>query len=125
MVTILVNSLWSQHISVGLGDFYISDLKKTEDKKELKLLPCIDYFITLKDEIEALLDLESKVSTMSQTFTCQLGLKIWKTNVGSQKIAGTILEISKMIVFIFSVLDKDSRERFFEKRYLLADVKRI
>ena len=28
-----------------------------------------------------------------------------------------------MVVSIFSVLDKDDRERFFEKSFLLADVK--
>ena len=28
-----------------------------------------------------------------------------------------------MVVFTFSVLDKDGRERFFEESFLLADVK--
>ncbi len=28
-----------------------------------------------------------------------------------------------MVVFTFSILDKDSRERFFEEGFLLADVK--
>ena len=46
-----------------------------------------------------------------------------KTNVGAQKINGITLETYKMVVFTFSVLDKDSNERFFEESFLLADVK--
>ena len=53
----------------------------------------------------------------------QLGLKICKTNVRAQKIDGTTLEIYRMIVSIFSVLDKDGRERFFEESFLLANIK--
>ncbi len=60
---------------------------------------------------------------MSQTFAQQLGLKICKTNVGVQKIDGTTLETNGMVVSNFSELDKDGRERFFEKSFLLADVK--
>ncbi len=60
---------------------------------------------------------------MSQVFTQQLGLKIRKNNIGAQKIDSTILEIYGIVVFTFSVLDKDGRERFFEESFLLADVK--
>ncbi len=59
---------------------------------------------------------------MSQAFTSQLSLKIQKTNVGVEKIDGTTLETYRMVVFTFSVLDKDSRERFFKGSFLLADV---
>ncbi len=64
-----------------------------------------------------------KLNTISQVFAQQLGLKICKTNVGAQKIDGTILEIYGIVVSIFSVSDKDNRERFFEETFLLADVK--
>ncbi len=60
---------------------------------------------------------------MSQAFAHQLGLKIRKTNVGAQKIDGTTPETYEMVVSTFSVLIKDRRERFFEKNFLLADVK--
>ncbi len=60
---------------------------------------------------------------MSQDFAHQLGPKIWKTNVGAQKIDGTTLEIYGMIVSTFSVLNKDNRERFFKESFLLTDVK--
>ncbi len=95
--------------------------KKTEE--ELERVPCIRYTVTFKDQTEALLDSESDVNAMSQAFTQQLGLKICKTNVGAQKLDGTTLETYKMVVSTFSVLDKDGRERFFKKSFLLADVK--
>ena len=40
-----------------------------------------------------------------------------------QKIDSTTLKTYEIVVFIFSILDKDSRERFFKKNFLLADVK--
>ncbi len=60
---------------------------------------------------------------MSQAFAQQLGFKICKTNIGAQKIYGTILKTYWMVFFPFSVLDKDGKERFFEENFLLADVK--
>ncbi len=98
--------------------------KKTEGKlEELEWLPCIWYFVTFKDQTEALLNSESEVNTMSQAFAQQLSLKISKTNVGTQKIDSNTLEIYRMVVPTFYILDKDGRERFFEKSFLLADVK--
>ncbi len=95
--------------------------KKMEE--ELEQVSCIWYPVTFKDRTEALLDSGSEVNAMSQAFAQQLGLKICKTNVGTQKINGTTLETYGMVVYILSVSDKDRRERFFEKSFLLADVK--
>ncbi len=92
-------------------------------KKELERVPYIWYLVTFKDQIEALLDSGSEVNAMSQAFAHQLGLKIWKINVRAQKIDGSTLKTYEIIVSTFFVLDKDSRERFFEKSFLLADVK--
>ena len=41
----------------------------------------------------------------------------------AQKIDYTTLKIYKMVVSIFFILNKDDKERFFKKRFLLADVK--
>ncbi len=60
---------------------------------------------------------------MSQAFTYQLGLKIWKANFRDQKIDGTTLETYEIIVSTFSILDKDDRERFFEENFLLVNIK--
>ena len=95
----------------------------TVKKEELERVPCIWYLVIFKDQTKALLDSESKVNAMSQAFAHQLGLTIWKTNVGAQKINGTTLKTYGMVVSTFFILDKDGRERFFEESFLLADVK--
>ena len=95
--------------------------KKIEN--ELEWVPCIWYLVTFKDQTEALLDCKSEVNAMNPVFASQLGLKIWKTNVGVLKINDSTLEIYGMIVSIFFVSDKDNRERFFEKNFLLAEIK--
>ncbi len=95
----------------------------TEKIEELERVPYIQYPVIFKDQIEALLDSESKVNVMSQAFAQQLGLKVHKTNIWAQKIDDTTLETYRMVVSIFSVLDKDSRERFFKESFLLVDVK--
>ncbi len=95
--------------------------KKTEE--ELERVSNIWYFVTFKDQTKALLDSRSEINAMSQAFAQQLGLKICKTNVGAQKIDGTILETYGMIVSTFSISDKDGKERFFEESFLLIDVK--
>ncbi len=95
--------------------------KKTEE--ELERVPCIWYSVTFKDQNKALLNSGSKVNAMSQVFAQQLGLKIPKTNVRAHKIDGTTLETYGIVVSIFSVSDKDRKERFFEESFLLTDVK--
>ena len=60
---------------------------------------------------------------MSQVFAHQWDIKAQKTNVGAQKIDSTTLKTCEIVVFIFFLLDKDDRERFFEKNFLSADVK--
>ncbi len=95
--------------------------EKTEEK--LERISCIWYPITFKDQTKALLNSKSKINAISQTFAQQLGLKICKTNIGAQKIDSTTLKTYKIVVFIFSVSDKDDRKRFFEESFLLADVK--
>lgn len=43
-------------------------------------------------------------------------------NIKVQKIHGTILETYEIVLFIFSTLDKDNRERFLEKNFLFANI---
>ncbi len=95
--------------------------EKTE--AELERVSCIWYSVIFKDQTETLLDLGSKVNAMSQAFAQQLGLKIYKTNVGVQKIDSTTLKTYEMVVSTFSVLNKDGKKRFFEESFLLTDVK--
>ena len=47
-----------------------------EKKEELEQVPYIWYFITFKDQTEAMLDLKSKVNAINQAFAHQLGFTI-------------------------------------------------
>ena len=115
------NAQKSQKISNGLVTFTSITDKKIEEK--LEWISFIWYPVIFKDQIEALLDFESDINVMSQAFAQQLGLKICKTNIEAQKIDGITLEIYGMVVSIFSVSNKDDRERFFKESFLLVDVK--
>ncbi len=41
----------------------------------------------------------------------------------AQKIDSITLETYEIVVSAFSIFDKDDRKRFFEKSFLLADIK--
>ena len=60
---------------------------------------------------------------MNPDFACKLGLKVWKTNVGAQKIDGSALETFGIVIADFQVEDKANRPRFFQKTFLVADTK--
>ena len=55
---------------------------------------------------------------MNKVLNFSLGLKIRQTNIGIQKIDGITLEIYKIIVSTFFLLDKDSKEKLFQKYFL-------
>lgn len=66
--------------------------------------------------------MRSEVNMISPKFTQKLGFKIRNANISIQKIVNTILEIYGIIISIFLLLNKDSKERFFKKTFLLVNV---
>ncbi len=58
---------------------------------------------------------------MTPTFAAKLGLRPRPTNVGSQKIDGSPLEIHGTASARFSIQDSLGKVRFFEETFLLAD----
>ena len=72
--------------------------------------------------ISALFDSGSEINTIHSTLTQELGLPIRLTNVVTQKIDGTMLNIFEMLVTVFSVIDKANQVRFFEETFLVANV---
>lgn len=60
---------------------------------------------------------------MNLNYAWKLRLKIWKTNVGAQKINGFILEIFGIVITDFQISDKIGRSRFFQKNFLIANIK--
>lgn len=49
----------------------------------------------------ALIDLESKVNTMTPVYTSKLGFKVCLTNVKAQKVDGSILKIFGIVLASF------------------------
>lgn len=76
-----------------------------------------------KNKTEVLQDSKSKVNIISKAFDLKLGIKIQKINIRAQKIDFITLKIYRMIVSTFFVSDKDNKEKFFEKCFLLANIK--
>ena len=63
-----------------------------EDDVALQKVPCVYYRIRFKKkEVQALIDSGSEVNAMSLAYTSNLGLKVRHTDVGAQKIDGSIL----------------------------------
>ena len=60
---------------------------------------------------------------MNPDFARKLGLKVWKTNIGAQKIDGSALKTFEMIIADFQIEDKANRPRFFQKTFLVANIK--
>ena len=90
----------------------------------LTQVPCIWYPITFRKSMSmsALLDSGSEVNAIYPSFAKQLGLSIRPTDVGAQKIDGTMLDTYGMVIEAFSVEDKANRVRFFEETFLVANV---
>ena len=60
---------------------------------------------------------------MNPNFAQKLGLKVWKTNIGVQKIDGFALETLGMVIADFQVENKVGKPRFFQKTFLVTDTK--
>ena len=91
----------------------------------LARVPCIWYPITFRKKsvpVSALLDSGSEINALHPTFPRELGLSIWITDVGAQKIDGTMLDTFGMVVVAFSVMDKANQVRLFEKIFLVPNV---
>ncbi len=58
---------------------------------------------------------------MTLAYAVKLGLAIRKTNVGAQKIDGSILVTYEMVIAGFSLQDKLGKVQFFEGTFLLVD----
>ena len=59
---------------------------------------------------------------MIPAYTAHLGLKVRVSNVGMQKIDGSLLATYGMAIAAFQVVNKLSRFLFFQKTFLLADI---
>ena len=75
-----------------------------------------------KKSMLSLFDLGNEVNAVHPAFAKELSLPIRPTNVGAKKIDCITLETYRIVVAILSMEDKDSRVRFFEKTFLVANI---
>ena len=79
-------------------------------EEALERVSCIHYPVQFKDtkeaQVQALIDSESEVNAIHPTFAKQLDLLIRPTDVGAQKIDGTMPNTYGMIVVAFSIENK-------------------
>ena len=68
-------------------------------------------------------DSGSKVNAINSNFAQKLKFKVWKTNVGAQKINISALETFMMVIADFKVEKKANKPRFLQKIFLIADTK--
>ena len=72
----------------------------------LDRVPCIYYPVQFKKdtaEVQALIDLGSEVNAMAPAYAKKLGLRVRKTDVGAQKIDGSIMETYGIVIAGFQV----------------------
>ena len=98
----------------------------------LERVSCIHYPVWFQkdskqkgqqQQVRALLDSGSKVNAMSPAYAKKLGFKTQKTNVGAQKIDGSVLETFEMVIADFQVENEGGRPKFFQETFLVANNK--
>ena len=85
-----------------------------EDNVALQRVLCVYYPIWFKKkEVQALVDFGNEVNAMAPAYAAKLGLKVQKTDIGAQKIDGSIFDTFGMVLADFQVEDKLGRLWFF------------
>ncbi len=74
------------------------------------------------NEVQALIDFDSKVNAITPAYATKLGLTARKTSVRAQKINSSPLDIYGIVLARFLLQDSLIRVRFFEETFLLADI---
>ena len=82
-------------------------------EETLECVLYIYYPVPFKDiskaQVQALINSKSKLNIIHPNFVKQLGLFIRSTDVGVQKIDGTMLNTHEMVIAAFLVVDKANR----------------
>ena len=112
-------------VSVSAISTSMTDIR--EKALVLERIPYIYYPVQFKrdtygTQVQALIDSNSEVNAMTPAYTSRLGLRVYRTNIGAQKIDGTTLETFGMVLASFQMEDKLGKIWFFQETFLLADI---
>ena len=113
-------------VSVSATSASVTGASKKAPEVVLDRVPCIHYPVQFRKDkegatIRALIDSGSEVNAMTPAYAKQLGLRTRRTDVGAQKIDGSLLATYGMVIAAFQVKDKLGRARFSQETFLLAD----
>lgn len=75
----------------------------------------------LKKDVQALINSESKVNTMTSAYVTKLDLWTQKTNVDTQKIDSSVLATYGIVIAAISLSDMLKRIQFFKETFLLTN----
>lgn len=96
---------------------------KTKKLLDLIQVPYIQYLFTFWEKfVLTLHNLKSEINTIHLIFAQKLGPRIKPINIRTQKIDGIILDIYKMIVVTFLIINQANRVRFFIETFLVVNV---
>lgn len=87
----------------------ISTLETGAGKETLVCISYIHYLVRFqkdKDNMQALINLGSKINAMNSVYVKKLGLCVRQTDVGAQKIDKSHLKIFEMVMASFLLQDK-------------------
>ena len=89
----------------------------------LQRISYISYLIQFqREEVRALSNSDRKVNVMTSVYTLKLGFRVYPTDIGAQKIDGSIFETFRMIMANFQIENKLGKAWFFQETFLLADI---
>ena len=75
-----------------------------EDDVTLEWVPCVHYPLRFRKDtadIRALIDSGSEVNAMTPAYTSRLGLRVYRTNIGAQKIDVSTFKTFGMVLASF------------------------
>lgn len=98
--------------------FSITFIPETEISKEDNVIrdwiSCIFYLIQFKkNKVQALINFRSEVNIITPAYVLELGLKICRTNVKTQKINSFSPKIFGIVLASFYMKDKLGKSWFF------------
>lgn len=98
---------------------------QVQERSEVQRVAYIHYLIQFGGfQVQALIDLTSKVIVIQLSFVKNLGLHICKMNVRIDKIDSSKLETWGMIIVLVQIDAKNNLSRFYRKIFLLANISR-
>ena len=127
MLTSALSPISQKLVLVLVTSTLMTGAKAAPKVRVLDQVPCICYFVQFQKDkgkdVLPLLNSESEVNAMTPAYAAQLGLKVRRTNIGGQKIDESSLATYGMVIAAFRVLNMLGYSWFFQKTFLLANIR--